>query len=160
MKKAPKGQFLWGAFTLSFAALFTACQGTPTRTATELRRLQGYWEGDAAAGKSSITITGNSLHYYARTDFWFETTFTLSAGTDPQQLHATIKDSSPPTNSIGQVVVAIFKIEDGTLTLAYNQDPEGVPPNAFPSDPNSPFPRIDLKKVQSQNKNTELPKSK
>jgi len=158
MKKAPIGQFLWGAFALSFAALFTAGQGTPTRTAAELRRLQGYWEGDAAAGKSSITITGNSLHYYARTDFWFETTFTLPAGTDPQQLHATIKDSSPPTNSIGQVVVAIFKIEDGTLTLAYNQDSEGPPPNAFPNDTNSPFPRIDLKKVQPQKKNTEPPK--
>jgi uncharacterized protein (TIGR03067 family) len=127
MNKALNGQFLWGAFALSFAALFTACQSTPTRTAAELRPLQGYWEGDAAAGKSSITITGNSLHYYARTDFWFETTFTLPAGTDPQQLHATIKNSSPPTNSIGQVVVAIFKIEDGTLTLAYNQDPEGSP---------------------------------
>ena len=160
MKKAPNGRFLWGAFALSFAALFTACQSTPTRTAGELRRLQGYWEGDAAAGKSSITITGNSLHYHARTDFWFETTFTLPAGTDPQQLRATIKDSSPPTNSIGQVVVAIFKIEDGTLTLAYNQDPEGPPPNAFPSDTNSPFPRMDLKKVQPQKKNVELSKSK
>src|SRR5262245_44603556 len=61
-------------------------------TAAELRRLQGYWEGDGAAGKCSITITGNSLHFYARTDFWYVTTFTLPAGTDPQQLHATIKD--------------------------------------------------------------------
>ena len=160
MKKAPNGRFLWGAFALLFAVLFTACQSKPTPTAAELSRLQGHWEGDAAAGKSSITITGNSLRYYARTDFWFETTFTLPAGTNPQQLRATIKDSSPPTNSIGQVVVAIFKIEDGTLTLAYNQDPEGPPPNAFPSDANSPFPRIDLKKVQPQKKNTELPKSK
>ena len=160
MKKAPNGQFLWGAFALSFAALFAACQSKPTPTAAGLRHLQGYWEGNAAAGKSSITITGNSLHYYARTDFWFDTTFTLPAGTDPQQLHATIKDSAPPTNSIGQVVVAIFKVEDGTLTLAYNQDTEGPPPNAFPSDSNSPVARIDLKKVQPQKKNTELPKSK
>jgi uncharacterized protein (TIGR03067 family) len=159
MKEAPNGQFLWSA-ALSFAALFTACQSTPTRNAAELRRLQGHWEGDAAAGKSSITITGNSLHYYARTDFWFETTFTLPAGTDPQQLRATIKDSSPPTNAIGQVVVAIFKIEDGTLTLAYSQDSEGPPPTAFPSDPNSPVARIDLRKVEPQKKNTELPKSK
>jgi len=152
MKKTLNGQFLWGAFALSFAALFTACQSRPTRTATELRRLQGQWEGDAAAGKSSITITGNSLHYYARTDFWFETTFTLPAGTDPQQLRATIKNSAPPTNSVGQVVVAIFKVEEGTLSLAVNQDPEGPPPNAFPSDLNSPIARYDLRKVQPRNK--------
>src|ERR1041384_4391474 len=113
MKKAKNGQPLLGALALSLAALFTACQSTPTRTA-ELKRLQGHWGGDGAAGKCSITITGNSLHFYARTNFWYETTFTLPAGTDPQQLHATIKDSSPPTNGIGQVVFAIVKIEDGT----------------------------------------------
>ena len=160
MRKALNGQFWWGAFALSFAALLTSCQNT-IRTAGELGRLQGSWEGEAAAGKSSVTITGNSLHYYARTDFWFETTFTLSAGADPKQLRATINDSAPPTNNtLGQVVVAIYKIEDGTLTLAYNQDPEGPPPNAFPSDPNSPFPRMDLKKVQRQKKNVELSKAK
>ena len=115
--------------------------------------------GHEADGKITITITGNSLHFHRDTDFWFKTAFTL-ADTDPPQLHATIKNSSPPTNSIGQVVVAIFKIEDGTLTLAYNQDTEGPPPNAFPSDANSPVARIALKKVQPQKKNTELLKSK
>src|SRR4026209_1230850 len=76
----------------------------PTASELELQRLQGYWEGDGAAGKCSITITGNSLHFYARPDFWYKTTFALPAGTDPKQLHATIKDSSLPTNGIGQVV--------------------------------------------------------
>ena len=117
MKKALNGQFLWGAFALSFAALLAAGASRPTRTAVELDRLQGYWEGEGAGGKCSITITGNSLHYRAGTNWW-KTTFTLPADTDPQQLHATIKDSSPPTNGIGQVVLAIFKIEDGALTLA------------------------------------------
>ena len=128
MKKAPNGQSLLGALALSLAALFTACPSTPAQTAAEpstptpiaaeLKPLQGYWEGEGAGGKCSITITGNSLHFHAGTNFWFETTFTLPAGTDPQQLHATIKDCSPPTNAIGTVVFAIFKIEDGTLTLA------------------------------------------
>ena len=88
-------------------------------TAAALQRFQGYWDGGGAGGiKCSIAITGNALHFYSRTDFWYETTFTLPAGTDPQQLRATIKDCAPPTNSVGQLVVAIFKIEDGTLTLA------------------------------------------
>src|SRR5580765_4351322 len=110
MKKATNGQSLLGALAFSFAALFTACPSSPTQTAAEpstptpiaaeLKPLQGDWEGEGAGGKCSITITGDSLHYRVGTT-WYKTTFTLPAGTDPQQLHATIKDSSPPTNGIG-----------------------------------------------------------
>ena len=153
MKKATNGQFLLGALALSLAALFTACQSTATRTAVELKRLQGYWEGDGAAGKCSITITGNSLHFYARKDFWFQTTFALPAGTDPMQLHATIKNSAPPTNGIGEVVFAIYKIEDGTLTLAVEGN---EPPKTF----DGASSLYVLKKVQPQKKNTEPPKTK
>jgi hypothetical protein len=145
MKKAQNGHFLLGAFALSLAALFTGCPSTPTQTAAKLKLLQGYWEGEGAGGKCSITITGNSLHYRVGTN-WFKTTFTLPAGTDPQQLHATIKDCSPPTNnSIGKVVFAIYKIEDETLTLA-EDDMSDKPPKTFPSASS----RYDLKKVQPQ----------
>ena len=102
-----------------------------------------------------MTITGNSLHW----DSGYQATFTLPASTGPQQLRATIKDSpDKTTNTIGKVVVAIFKIEDGTLTLALNQDTEGPPPNAFPSDRDGPLACYYLKKVQPQKKNTEPPK--
>ena len=155
MKKAPNGQFLLGALALSCAALFTACQNTSMRTTAELQRLQGTWEGVMVGqeknGNITITITSNSLHFHRDTNFWFETTFTQPVGTHLKQLHATIKDCAPgQENSVGKVVVAIYKIEDETLTLAYNQDPEGPLPNAFPSDPNSPFIRLDLKKVRPQ----------
>ena len=154
MNKALKGQFLWGALALSLAALLAAGQSTPAQTAAELKPLHGYWEGEGAGGKCSITITGNSLHYRAGTNWW-KTTFTLPAGTDPQQLHATIKDSSPPTNGIGQVVFAIFKIEDGTLTLA-EDDMSDKPPKTFASASS----RYVVKKVQPQKKNAEPPKTK
>jgi hypothetical protein len=164
VKKATNGQPLLGALALSLAALLTACLNTPAQTAAEpstptpiaaeLKLLQGYWEGEGAGGKCSITITGNSLHYRAGTNWW-KTIFTLPAGTDPQQLHATIKDSSPPTNGIGQVVFAIFKIEDGTLTLA-EVDMSGEPPKTF----SSVSSRYVLKQVQPQKKNTEPPKTK
>ncbi len=123
-------------------------------TASELQRLQGYWEGDGAAGKCSITITGNSLHFYARTDFWFATTITLPADTDPRQLHATIKDCAPgQESSVGKVVFAIFKIEDGTLTLAVDGD---EPPKTFPGASS----HYNLKKVQPQRRNAEASTSK
>lgn len=102
--------------------------------------------GQESAGKYTITITGNSLHFQGpKTDDRYEATFTLPAGTVPQQLHATITDSSNP-DDIGLVVSAIFKIEDGTLTLVRFG---GNPPITFEG--NQDY-RYDLKKVPSPNK--------
>ena len=162
MKKTPNGLFWTGAVALSLAALFTACQSTPTRTAAELRRLQGYWEGEGLEGKCSITITGNSLHFYARTDFWYKTTFTLLAGTDPRVLRITIKDcSGEPPAPISKVVFALFKIEEGTLTLASPADGEAGRPQRQPkSFDDENLSIIKLRKVQPQKSNTEPPKTK
>src|SRR6185436_16712161 len=129
--------------------LLAGCATHPP-IAAELKPLQGYWEGEGAGGKCSITITGNSLHY-RNSAGWYNTTFTLPVGTDPQQLHATINDCSPPsTNAIGKVVFAIFKIEDGTLTLA-EDDMSDKPPKDFPSASS----RYNVKKAQPQKKNAE-----
>ena len=100
--------------------------------------------GDKAQQKITITITGNSLHFHRDSNFWFETTMTPIAGTEPQQLRATIKRGS---NSIGSVVVVIFKIEDGTLTLATdNGSAEAL--KVFEDAPN----RYEFRKVQPQKK--------
>ena len=80
--------------------------------------------------KITMTITGNSLHFYRDPDFWFETTFTLPV-TYPQQLHATIKDCPEPCDDVGKVVFAIFKIEYGTLTLVGIQATAAEPPKTF-----------------------------
>ncbi len=122
-------------------------------TVAELQRLQGTWEGVTAGDEVTITITGNSFHFYRDTNFWFETTITLSAGTDPQQLRATIKRCPPSqNNAIGKVVPAIFKIADGTLTLAAFQDHEAEPPKNFEDEEAM---RYELRKVQRQKKNAE-----
>ena len=130
-------------------------------SAAEPSPLQGSWDGDGPGGKCSITITGNTLHFHARTDFWYKATFTLPAGTGPQQLRAIINDGAQgkTDSTVGKVVVAIFKIEDGTLTLALNQDNEGPLPNAFPSERDGPIARYDLKKVQPQKKSPQPSKT-
>lgn len=97
--------------------------------------LQGYWEGVGPGGECSVTISGKSLRYATpktkdpEADFWFETSFKVPANADFQQLHATIKDNSPDKAHIGKVIVALFKIVDGTLTLgvinSFDESPEG-----------------------------------
>src|SRR5579872_2118956 len=155
MKKRPNRQSLLFALALSSAAFFTACQSTTTRNDATLKSLQGYWEGEGAGGKCSMTITGTSLLYRAGTN-WFKTKFTLPAGTEPRQLRVTITDCSPPTNNtVGTVVFTIFKLEDGILTLAEN-DGTDKPPESFASATS----RYIVKKAQSARENAESPKNK
>ena len=127
--------------------------------AVELQPLQGRWEGfmaGAEAEKITITISGNSLHFHRDAEFWFQATITVPAGKDPRHFHATIKDCpSSQAHSMGRVVGAIFKIEDGTLALADYHVP-GEPPKTIESCPS----RYVFKKVQLQNGNTDPRKSK
>ena len=113
--------------------------------------------GNEHQGKITLTITGHSLHYYRQSTFWFETTFTLPAGKDPKQLHATIKCCpSSQASSIGKIVRAFFKIEDGTLTLATIGDDAEETPKSF----EAAGTRYELRKIQPKKKNAELTKSK
>lgn len=89
--------------------------------------LQGTWEADTDSGKVSLTIEGNSLYFYERPDHQFDTTFTLAPDTDPPELHATILDSPRTSGSEGDLVVAIYAFEDGTLHLAAVDKVEGEP---------------------------------
>ena len=154
MKKALNNKIVFTAFALSLTAFFAAAQLAAPRPAIDQNRLQGYWEGEGAGGKCSITITNNTLHYRAGTN-WHQTTFTLPAGTNPQQLHATIKDSWPQSkDSIGTVVPAIIKIEDGTLTLAaYNMSED--PPKSF----EEAQTKYVVKQVQPKKENANPPKT-
>lgn len=153
LKESLRGTVLSLIMPCVLFCLLAGCT-TVQPIAAELQRLQGTWEGDEV----TITITGNSFHFYRDTNFWFETTITLPAGTGPQQLRATIKRCPPSqSNSIGEVVPAIFKIEDGTLTLAAFQDHEAEPPKSFED---KEAMRYELRKVQRQKKNAEATTSK
>jgi uncharacterized protein (TIGR03067 family) len=130
--------------------LQTGCT-THRPTAAQLQPLQGTWEESKAGEKVTVTITGNSLDFHRDSNFWFKTRFTLPTGKDPQQLHATIKGSSSPKDSNGKVVVAIFKIEDGTLTLA------AEPQNGSKTFEESSMFHHKLRKVQPQEKLSKHP---
>jgi uncharacterized protein (TIGR03067 family) len=94
---------------------------TPPAT-TGVQQLQCVWEGvqvgQESAGTINITFSGNSLHYQGvRADQRYDATFTLKEATRPRQLRATITGGAM-ANDVGRVIGAVFKIEDGTLSLA------------------------------------------
>jgi hypothetical protein len=155
MKKAPNHPIALGALALFLAVWSLASQpsaksSNPTPLAEEFKPLQGHWEGEGAGGKCTITILGNSL-VYTNSGGWFKTIFTLPAGADPRQLHATIKECSPPSkDSIGAVVFALFKIEDGTLLLG-TYDGSAKPPKSLEETSD----RYTVKQVQPQKKKAE-----
>ena len=144
---------------MPWALVCTEAASPSPSTAAELQRLQGSWEGvvegHETEGKVSITITGNALRFQGlKPTQRYAATVTLPAGTDPQQLHATIQDGPGPKD-IGQVVFAIFKIENGTLTLAGISESAVQSPRPSGQDPgfenNSMF-RYDLRKVPPKKK--------
>ena len=132
-------------------------------TNAQLQLLQGTWQG-ATVGQEltetiTITITGSSFHFHRDTNFWFETTITLPAGTNPQQLHATIKGSAASQgDAIGKVVAALFKIEDGTLTLATNGHGAEKMPKSFEATENEGLTLYKLRRVQPQKRIPHHPK--
>jgi len=125
------------------------CTALPP-TATALSRLQGTWEGflvgNEEDGTITITIAGNSLDFHRDTNHWFETTFTLPVGTDPPQIHTTIKRCATP-DLIGEVIVSIFKIEDETLILSGSTESAENLPNVFEGEG---IMRHELRKVKPQ----------
>ena len=152
MKRTQIAPWLSGASALVLAASFMACQEAPTHTAED--RLQGFWEG--TDDDYSISISGNSLFFYGREDFWYDAEFELPAGTDPTQLHATIlRDNSGEDDDVGTVIVAIYKIEDGTLTLVALAD--GAPRDTFDDDS---LGRYDLRRAPPRAGRTRPPNSK
>lgn len=98
--------------------------------------LQGNWVGKGPGGDCSVTITGKVLRYAqpsgdeSKEAFWFETTFTIPAESEYQQLHATIRDSSPDKSHIGKVIVTLFKIENEQLSLGVIESLERSPTGA------------------------------
>jgi uncharacterized protein (TIGR03067 family) len=139
----------------------TTARTVPTTApaASELERLEGTWEqaigGDQSGSKYTVTVTGDSFHFHRDPNFWFATTITLPAGTDPRQLHATIRKTAPgQEDGVGTVVVAIYKIEDGILTLATSNSADDGPPKSFEPD-DQRVTRYVLRKVQPQAKKTE-----
>ena len=107
----------------------------------DLKQLQGKWEGVEAGREANekcmLTISGDAIHFEggSKTE-WYKAKFTVQPDAEPKQLHALIKECSVP-DVAGKTAHAIYKIENGTLTLVGH--PPGAPaaPKSFEGDDTS-----------------------
>jgi hypothetical protein len=138
------------------STLVRAQAAPPTQLpAAAKQSLQGAWEGPKKGresdGRYKLTITGDALRYQGpKAEEWYEAKFTLPEGKFPLQLHATIT-GSPRKDDVGAKVTAVFKIEDGTLSLAgYDAN---APAGWDPFDENEQF-LYELRKVEPRKGST------
>jgi uncharacterized protein (TIGR03067 family) len=102
---------------------------------SDLATIQKSWHGQegagAAAGTNSLVLSGNSLEFHgANPQEWYKGTFTLHEDTTPKQMIVLITDCAAP-QYVGKTANAIYKIENGTLTIAGNEPGNPTMPAAF-----------------------------
>jgi uncharacterized protein (TIGR03067 family) len=97
--------------------------------------LQGTWSGQEvgakAQGSPSLTLDGTKLEFHgANPHEWYKATYTLREDTTPKQLEAVITDCPAP-QYVGKTAHAIYKIEDGKLTLTGSEPGNPAVPASF-----------------------------
>jgi uncharacterized protein (TIGR03067 family) len=102
-----------------FGLLMTGCSGKP-HPADSLT-VQGTWTGHEgqtrAQGSSSLILDGTNLEFHgADTNEWYKGTYTLREDTSPKQMVIVVTGCAAP-QAVGKTAYAIYKIEDGALTI-------------------------------------------
>ena len=97
--------------------------------------LHGTWSGQEvgakAQGSPSLTFEGTNLEFHgANPQEWYRGTFTLREDATPKQLDAVVTECPFP-NYVGKTVHAIYKLEDGKLTLTGNEPGNPAVPASF-----------------------------
>jgi uncharacterized protein (TIGR03067 family) len=97
--------------------------------------LQKSWQGEegarGASQANSLVLSGNNLEFHgSNPQEWYKGTFTLREDTTPKQMIVTITDCPVP-KYIGKTANAIYRIENGTLTIAGNEPGNPAIPASF-----------------------------
>ncbi len=110
--------------------------------------LQGTWKGrviqDNPEHPCSLTISGSNYDFRddADSNVWYKGTFTLREDTTPRQYIALINECPFP-RYVGKTSMAIYRVEDGTLTLTAYEPGNSEVPTAFDA---TDAARIEVKK--------------
>jgi uncharacterized protein (TIGR03067 family) len=118
----------------------TAEKSTPSEKAgkSDEAAMQGAWKGhsvrDDPQHKVTFVISGKNFDFHDVTDTnnWYKGTFTLKEDATPRQFIAKITDCPFP-QYVGKTSMAIYKIENGTLTITANEPGKDEIPADFDS---------------------------
>jgi uncharacterized protein (TIGR03067 family) len=119
-----------------FAAIGCSKKDKPgSAVKSDLATLQKSWHGEESGtttkGTNSLVFSGNTLEFHgANSQEWYKGTFILHEDTTPKQMIVTITDCPAP-QYIGKTANAIYRIENGTLTIAANEPGNQAMPAAF-----------------------------
>lgn len=105
--------------------------GQPAAPVTLQGKWQGKEAGDNSPGMATLVCSGSNLEFHgADPHEWYKGTFTLHPDANPKQLVMVITECPFP-QYVGKTANAIYRIEDGTLTLAGNEPGDPAMPAAF-----------------------------
>ena len=112
-----------------FCGIGLLAAGCSKSHAPDSSTLQGTWTGSEGgaktAGTPTLAILGTNLDFQgADPQEWYKATFTLHEDTKPKRLEVVITDCPAP-QFVGKTAHAIYKIENGELTVTGN--PPGNP---------------------------------
>src|SRR5690349_17935506 len=123
--------------TLAFGlvSILVAASGCSKSQNSDSAVLQGTWKGNEirsnAKGSASLVLSGANLEFRgADTNEWYKATFTLREDTNPKQLVAVITECPAP-QYVGKTANAIYRVENGTLTITGNEPGNPVMPATF-----------------------------
>jgi uncharacterized protein (TIGR03067 family) len=107
---------------------------TPVSATPDSVTLQGTWKGQEVANPErsvSLVLSGTNLIFHgADSNDWCKGTFSLRPDTNPKQFIGVITDAPDP-QYIGKTANAIYRIEEGVLTITGHQPGDPDPPTAF-----------------------------
>ncbi|HEY3853950.1 MAG TPA: hypothetical protein VGO67_06125 [Verrucomicrobiae bacterium] len=100
----------------------TASAPVPASAKSNPTSLEGSWRGrdvtPGQEGPATLKFVGQTVEFHGATDDdWLKGTFTLREDATPKQWIGVVTDC-PSADAIGKKCYAIYKIEDGTLTIA------------------------------------------
>jgi uncharacterized protein (TIGR03067 family) len=125
--------FVSGCSTPSESKSAAAASESSTPPKAALTAFEGSWTGHDVTpgqeGTDSLTVSGENFDFHgADANDWLKGTFTLREDTNPKQWVGIVTDCASQ-EYIGKKCIAIYRIENGTLTVAgYSPGDPNIPP--------------------------------
>jgi uncharacterized protein (TIGR03067 family) len=113
-------------------------EGTGQKAKSDQAAMQGAWKGksvrDNPEHQVTFVVAGKNFDFHddTETNNWYKGTFTLKEDSSPKQFIAKITEC-PFQQYVGKTSRAIYKIEDGTLTITANEPGKEEMPSDFDS---------------------------